>query len=147
MKRNAAITLNANMTPMIDVTFLLIVFFVVVSQIVDRDVIPLDLPAPEHAKAMVSVAESKMVVNIVPHTDGSVAGIVVGQYTIDTNEMEKLSTIVSEGLSTGTSEIHLRADRATEYQYIHRVIEAIRTAGGSTSTPRLQLVVDTEIQS
>ena len=46
MKRNAAITLNANMTPMIDVTFLLIVFFVVVSQIVDRDVIPLDLPAP-----------------------------------------------------------------------------------------------------
>ena len=147
MKRNAAITLNANMTPMIDVTFLLIVFFVVVSQIVDRDVIPLDLPAPEHAKAMVSNAESKMVVNIVPHTDGSVAGIVVGQYTIDTNEMAKLSAIVSEGLSTGTNEIHLRADRATEYQYIHRVIEAIREAGSTTRTPRLHLVVDMESQS
>jgi len=146
MKRNAAITLNANMTPMIDVTFLLIVFFVVVSQIVDRDVIPLDLPAPEHAKAMVSDAENKMVVNIVPHTDGSVAGIVVGQYTIDTNEMAKLA-IVSEGLSTGTSEIHLRADRATEYQYIHRVIEAIREAGSTTRTPRLHLVVDMESQS
>ena len=147
MKRNAAITLNANMTPMIDVTFLLIVFFVVVSQIVDRDVIPLDLPAPEHAKAMVSNAESKMVVNIVPLADGSVAGIVVGQYTIDTNEMAKLSAIVSEGLSTGTSEIHLRADRATEYKYIHRVIEAIREAGSTTRTPRLHLVVDMESQS
>ena len=147
MKRNAAITLNANMTPMIDVTFLLIVFFVVVSQIVDRDVIPLDLPAPKHAKAMVSEAENKMVVNIVPHTDGSVAGIVVGQYTIDTNEMAKLSAIVSEGLSTGTSEIHLRADRATEYKYIHRVIEAIREAGSTTRTPRLHLVVDMESQS
>ena len=147
MKRNAAITLNANMTPMIDVTFLLIVFFVVVSQIVDRDVIPLDLPAPEHAKAMVSDAENKMVVNIVPHTDGSVAGIVVGQYTIDTNEMAKLSSIVSEGLSSGTSEIHLRADRATEYKYIHRVIEAIREAGSTTRTPRLHLVVDMESQS
>ena len=147
MKRNAAITLNANMTPMIDVTFLLIVFFVVVSQIVDRDVIPLDLPAPEHAKAMVSDAENKMVVNIAPHTDGSGAGIVVGQYTIDTNEMAKLSAILSEGLSTGTSEIHLRADRATEYQYIHRVIEAIREAGSTTRTPRLHLVVDMESQS
>ena len=147
MKRNAAITLNANMTPMIDVTFLLIVFFVVVSQIVDRDVIPLDLPAPEHAMAMVPDAESKMVVNIVPHTDGSVAGIVVCQYTIDTNEMAKLSAIVSEGLSTGTSEIHLRADRATEYKYIHRVIEAIREAGSTTRTPRLHLVVDMESQS
>ena len=147
MKRNAAITLNANMTPMIDVTFLLIVFFVVVSQIVDRDVISLDLPAPEHAKATVSDAESKMVVNIVPHTDGSVAGIVVGQYTIDTNEMAKLSSIVSEGLSSGTSEIHLRADRATEYKYIHRVIEAIREAGSTTRTPRLHLVVDMESQS
>ena len=61
MKRTAAITLNANMTPMIDVTFLLIVFFVVVSQIVDRNVIPLDLPTPENAKAMVSEVEHKLV--------------------------------------------------------------------------------------
>ena len=77
MKRTAAITLNANMTPMIDVTFLLIVFFVVVSQIVDRNVIPLDLPTPENAKAMVSEVEHKLVINIVPHTHGGVSGLVV----------------------------------------------------------------------
>ena len=82
MKRNAAITLNANMTPMIDVTFLLIVFFVVVSQIVDRDVIPLDLPTPNDARATVSESENRMVINVVPLDNGEVAGIVVGDHTI-----------------------------------------------------------------
>jgi biopolymer transport protein ExbD len=139
MKRSAAITLNANMTPMIDVTFLLIVFFVVVSQIVDRNVIPLDLPAPENAQAMVSDAERKVVINIVPHIDGGIAGIVVGEHTIGGDEMEKLSAIVGKELSHGRSEVHLRADRATKYQYVHRVIEAIRNVGG---TPRLHLVVE-----
>ena len=92
MKRSAAITLNANMTPMIDVTFLLIVFFVVVSQIVDRDVVPLDLPAPENAQAMVSVVDHKLVINVVPLSDGSVAKIVVGDRTFGTNEMARLSS-------------------------------------------------------
>ena len=44
-KGNPTSAINANMTPMIDVTFLLIVFFVAVSQIVDRDLVPLDLPS------------------------------------------------------------------------------------------------------
>ncbi len=141
MKRSAAITLNANMTPMIDVTFLLIVFFVVVSQIVDRNVVPLDLPAPENAQTMVSATDSKMVINVVPLSDGTVAKIVIGEQAIGTNDMAKLSSIVGLGLANGTSEVHLRADRATKYQYIHQVIEAVRTAGGN---PRLHLVVDME---
>ena len=141
MKRNASITLNANMTPMIDVTFLLIVFFVVVSQIVDRNVIQLDLPAPDNAMAMVSDAQHKMVVNIVPRNDGEVEGIVVDKHRIDTNEMTKLAAIIGKGLAEGTSEIHLRADRSTKYQYVHQVIEAIRSVGGN---PRLHLVVDME---
>jgi len=141
MKRSAAITLNANMTPMIDVTFLLIVFFVVVSQIVDRNVVPLDLPAPENAIAMISTADQKMVINVIPFSDGSVAGIVIGEHKIGNDEMAKLSLIVGQGLVNGTSEVHLRADRSTKYQYIHQVIEAVRSAGGN---PRLHLVVDME---
>ena len=141
MKRSATITLNANMTPMIDVTFLLIVFFVVVSQIVERDVIPLDLPAPKNAQAMVSNTEHRMVINVVPHHDGGVAGIVVGDHTIAPDDMSKLSTLVEQRIARGTTEVHLRADRATKYHFVHQVIEAIRQAGG---TPRLHLVVDME---
>ena len=36
----------ANLTPMIDVTFLLIVFFVVVSQIVEVENVEMELPRP-----------------------------------------------------------------------------------------------------
>ena len=41
--------LSANLTPMIDVTFLLIIFFVVVSQIVEVENAELDLPRPDNA--------------------------------------------------------------------------------------------------
>ncbi|HJN71491.1 MAG TPA: biopolymer transporter ExbD [Phycisphaerales bacterium] len=141
MKRTAAITLNANMTPMIDVTFLLIVFFVVVSQIVDRDVISLVLPAPENPAAMVTSSEHKMVINLVPLSDGSIKKIIVGKHSVGTNEMKKLSSVISQGLASGTSEVHLRADRSTKYEHVHQVIEAVRGAGGN---PRLHLVVDME---
>ena len=42
---------QANLTPMIDVTFLLIVFFVLVSQIVEVENVDLDLPTPREPVA------------------------------------------------------------------------------------------------
>ncbi|MBT6283306.1 MAG: biopolymer transporter ExbD [Phycisphaerae bacterium] len=138
---NPSSTINANMTPMIDVTFLLIVFFVVVSQIVDRDAVSMDLPAPEHAVASIAELEKRVVVNIVPKEGGLVAGIVVGGHEIAWEALDELTAIVSTRLQGGAKEVHLRADRATKYRYIHQVIEAIREVG---TTPRLQLVIDGE---
>ena len=131
-------TINANMTPMIDVIFLLIVFFVVVSQIVDRDVVPMDLPAPDHAVSGVSEEPDRIVVNLVPVEGGDIAGIVVAGHAIGWDEMEELTLIVKSRMQAGASEVHLRADRATKYNHIYDAIEAIRAIG---TTPRLQLVV------
>jgi len=111
--------INANMTPMIDVTFLLIVFFVVVSQIVDRDVVPMDLPTPNQAVSGISEEP---------------AGHAIGW-----DEMDSLTAIVKSRIQSGASEVHLRADKATTYNHIHDAIEAIRAVG---TTPRLQLVVN-----
>lgn len=140
-RKLSQISLNANMTPMIDVTFLLIVFFVVVSQIVDRDAIPMDLPAPDHAAAAISVVPDKVVVNIVQLENGEVAGIIVGGHSIAWDAMDTLTEIVKTRLQGGATEVHLRADRATKYAHIHEVIEAIRAVG---TTPRLQLVINSE---
>ena len=136
-------TINANMTPMIDVTFLLIVFFVVVSQIVDRDVVPMDLPAPDHAVSGVSEEPDRIVVNLVPIDGGDIAGIVVAGHAIAWDEMEELTSIVKSRVQAGASEVHLRAGRATKYNHIHDAIEAIRAIG---TTPRLQLVVSGDQQ-
>ena len=133
--------INANMTPMIDVTFLLIVFFVVVSQIVDRDVVPLDLPAPNQAVSGISEEPDRIVVNLVPTGDGDIASIVVAGHAINSDEMASLTSIVKSRIQSGASEVHLRADKSTTYNHIHDAIEAIRAVG---TTPRLQLVVNGE---
>ena len=138
---NPSSIINANMTPMIDVTFLLIVFFVVVSQIVDRDAVSMNLPAPSQAVAGIPDNQSRVVVNIVPLEHGDVAGIVVAGHTIAWDSMHELSDIVETRLRGGATEVHLRADRTTKYSYVHQVIEAIRAAG---LNPRLQLVIDGE---
>ena len=134
-------TINANMTPMIDVTFLLIVFFVVVSQIVDRDAVSMDLPSPEHAVASIPDPQKKVVVNIVPSMDGEVAGVMVGGHELSWRELPELTGIVDTHLQGGAAAVHLRADRTTKYTYVHQVIEAIRDTG---SSPRLQLVIEGE---
>ena len=137
----ASTTINANMTPMIDVTFLLIVFFVVVSQIVDAEAVPMDLPAPDHAVAGVSDEPDRVIVNLVPLDGGEVAGIIVGGHSIAWDSMDELTAIVHTRLQGGASDVHLRADRATKYTHIHHVIEAIRAVG---TTPRVQLVISGE---
>ena len=140
-KGNPTSAINANMTPMIDVTFLLIVFFVVVSQIVDRNLVPLDLPSPERAASAVSKETERVTVNLVPLSSGDIAGIVVGGHTIAADAMSELTAIVNTRLQGGATDVHLRADRGTKYVYIHRAIEAIREVG---SSPRVQLVVSSD---
>ena len=135
--------INANMTPMIDVTFLLIVFFVVVSQIVDRDAVSMDLPAPVRSASGIPEEPTHVTVNLVPLEGGEIAGIVVGGHAIAADAMDELTAIVRTRLQGGAADVHLRADKATKYSYIHGVIEAIRKVG---TTPRLQLVVNGEEQ-
>lgn len=126
---------------MIDVTFLLIVFFVVVSQIVDRDVVSMDLPAPEHSASGIPAVVEHVTVNLVPIEGGDIAGIVVGGHSIASDAMDELTAIVKVRLRGGATDVFLRADKATKYTYVHQAIEAIRLTG---STPRVQLVVDGE---
>ena len=91
-------SINANLTPMIDVTFLLIVFFVVVSQIVDRDAVSMDLPSPEDAAASVAEMQERVVVNIVPSDGGAVQRVVVGRHEISIDSLDELTAIVKTRL-------------------------------------------------
>ncbi|MDE1037341.1 MAG: biopolymer transporter ExbD [Phycisphaerales bacterium] len=140
MKRRGKTTsgIHANMTPMIDVTFLLIVFFVVVSQIVDRDTVAMDLPRPDHAASGLPEKAEHVVVNIIPAEDGDIRGFVVAGHELEASALHDVTSIVQTHLQGGAQEVHLRADKTTKYIYIHEVIEAIRAVG---SAPRLQLIV------
>ena len=124
-------TIHANMTPMIDVIFLLIVFFVAVSQIVDREAVPMDLPAPANAQAGLVDKSNRIVVNVVPLPNGEVAGIVVEGHAVSVEDLEGLRTVIETRLRGGDSDIHLRADRITQYQYIHTILKTIESIDGT----------------
>ena len=134
----ASSAIHANMTPMIDVIFLLIVFFVAVSQIVDRDAVPLDLPAFADSAASEIGIEDKVIVNLIGNEDGQVSHIHVGGHDVSIVDIEALHRIVTTRLNGGANEIHIRAERTVSYQYVFEVLESIQLLEG---TKHVQLVI------
>ncbi len=130
--------LRANMTPMIDVTFLLVIFFVVVSQIVDRQSVPMDLPQPSRPVSS-TPSESRFVVNLLPDESGGIASMVAGGEQIPGDALGVLGDAVSRALRASPRPVQLRADRGTDYAAIHDVLETIRRAAPRVD---LQLVVE-----
>ena len=64
--RRGPVKPQMNITPLIDVVFLLIVFFMLVSKIVTEEVPELQLPAPNETQAYREQSENRIIVNIVP---------------------------------------------------------------------------------
>ena len=123
---------------MIDVIFLLIVFFVAVSQIVDRDAVQLELPVISDSAASEISSEDKVIVNLIGNADGQVSGIQVGGHDVSIDDVESLHRIVSTSLNGGAREIHIRAERTVSYQYVYEVFESIQLID---HTRHIQLVI------
>ena len=139
---------QANITPMIDVTFLLIVFFVLVSQIVDLENVDMQLPAPEQAATRLPGDEPRAVVNLVPGVDGRIAGYQLGsrRFAPSSEGLGELrDALVELYQATPVMRVNLRADRSTEYQWVAPVLQVVRQAAGLADVgldgARLNLVV------
>ena len=70
--------IEANLTPMIDVTFLLIVFFVLVSQIVSQENQPMQLPEPDDPASELVTDDERAVINIVHGGQGRASEVWLG---------------------------------------------------------------------
>jgi biopolymer transport protein ExbD len=146
-KRGHAV-IEANLTPMIDVTFLLIVFFVLVSQIVEVESVPMDLPAPSEPVSQRAGEEQRAVVNVIPGTGGRVRGYRLGTRTYPASEhgVETLTEHLG-GLLAGNPRmgVNLRVDRACQFQFVDPLLQAIATAASrvpeSATGARVNLVV------
>lgn len=118
---------------MIDVTFLLIVFFVLVSQIVDLESVDLELPAPEQAATRLPGEEPRAVVNVLPGADGRSRGYRVAGRDFDPTPqglagLRDLLVVLYQ--ATPTMRVNLRADRRTDYRWVSPVLQVIRQAAG-----------------
>ncbi|MAT82095.1 MAG: hypothetical protein CMJ29_10695 [Phycisphaerae bacterium] len=143
---------QASLTPMIDVVFLLVVFFVAVSQLVDRDRIDMDLPSPSPSAAHHPEEGPRAVVNVLPGPGGSSLGYQVDGivFTPDAVGQTDLLEHLQLRLST-TPElfVNIRADSGTAWGWVAPVLGAARNAASMAGQPaaRVRLTVQPGAQS
>ena len=143
-------SIEANLTPMIDVTFLLVVFFALVSGITSRDQIAMQLARVTPGAAAKPDADARGVLQVVPAGGGKAEGYALNGvvYPADADGAEGVARALAEGYRANPRlEVHLRADRATEYRWVEPAMRAATTAArlaGGDALPRLNLVVEEE---
>ncbi len=127
-----------NMTPMVDVVFLLIVFFVLVAQITSAERLRMALPEVEPGQSVDAPRDKRMIVNVLPLDDG--AGVRVGTRSFDETDdgLADLSEAIAIALARDENlRVLVRAPRWASYERVHRIMKAC-AAGGS---PALDLIV------
>jgi biopolymer transport protein ExbD len=112
-----------NMTPMIDVTFLLIIFFLLSSRLAQQETqMELELPAASSGKQAVDDARPRLTVNV--SADGSV---MLGSTETVSGEMtERLR--IERGRLGGDLEVRIRADRSVPYGVVEPILLACAEA-------------------
>lgn len=139
--------ISANLTPMIDLTFLLIVFFILVSQITDRERVAVALPRPSEPASAAPTDPRRTVVNIVPREDAPaiIGSVVTGglEFDVDGEGRQQLAAhLASLYRSAPQMRLSVRADRRLQYRYVEPVLRAIADGAMQAGVPpRVNLVV------
>ncbi|MDP6986899.1 MAG: biopolymer transporter ExbD [Phycisphaerales bacterium] len=122
---------QANMTSLIDVVFLLIVFFVLVSRIVDEDRPRLDLPSPTPPATTVAAPGPRAVISVVPGEGGSSQYHIAGlTYPTDAAGRAAIGEVLEEVLArNGRTAVQLRAGRDTPWDVVAPLLDEARNAG------------------
>lgn len=115
---------NFNMTPMIDVVFLLIIFFLVSSHLAKQETqLPLDLPLADSGAEPVSLERPRVTINITP--DGSL--LLAGRAQSPSELQRHLAELrTKEG---DDLEVRIRSDRSVAYRYVEPIMLSAARAG------------------
>jgi len=145
-RQHAAI--EPNLTSLIDVTFLLIVFFVLVSRLNEVEQVELDLPSPVDAATTVLEGPEQVIVSVLPGDSGEAKSYRVGivDFTADRTGIEAMTARLKELFRANPSlNVNVRADRATHYEHVEPVMRAVsiaaRGVSGAVGAARVNLMV------
>ena len=142
-----AAVIEANLTPMIDVTFLLIVFFTLVSGIADNERVDMSLARVEAGATAQADEESRVMLNVIPAANGQIGGYLLAgkAFAATPDGIAQLADALADGYRRNPNlAVNLRADRDTMYEWIEPAMRATTTAAslaGGGALPRLNLVV------
>ncbi|MFZ7987246.1 ExbD/TolR family protein [Fusobacterium watanabei] len=141
IKRRSGGTLVLEITPLIDVVFLLLIFFMLATSFDERSAFKIDLPKSTVAKTKSTLKEVQVLVDkekniYLRYTDNS-----------DKSQSEKLDlsnfvSVVSEKLNTSESkDVMISADKAIDYGFIVEIMSLLKESGASA------INIDTAIKS
>ena len=116
-------SLQLNLTPMIDVVFLLVIFFMAATQFADAErAIELDLPDVPGAGATLAAAPDPMIVSV------DASGAIALDGMPRTTE-ELIADLKSARVDRPDLEVQLQGDSSVDYQHVAAALAACRSAG------------------
>ena len=120
--------IGMNMTPMIDIVFQLIVFFLVASHLAQQEVqLELDLPGAVSGDPVEEDRPRRIVLNVLPD-DRPEGRIMVGGRLMTAARAAELIAYESRP-EKGDLEVRIRSDRSVPYQDIEPILVACAKAG------------------
>ena len=138
-------TPEMNMTPLIDVTFQLIIFFMLVNNIVSEQTVDLLPPQLDDSRTrQIEEGESQLLINVAPATynladrkekplvhDGKAQFVLIGFDRFDVGDMAGMAeSIKNELVKNPSVKIIIRADSAIYYDDVQLVLAAVAQAYG-----------------
>ncbi len=157
-KHDAETDMEMDMTPMIDVVFLLIIFFMIITDMTQQDLEDVDLPVAEHAQPdKPDPKEWRPIINV-PH-DGDMIIKKKTYFDPDVNTgpdkwndldvwlKSAANRMKKEPIAPGSSKmipdepVLIRADQSTPFKYVQYIMERCGQEG--TQIWKLQLAVST----
>ncbi len=112
---------EVDLTPMIDIVFLLIVFFMTVANMITAEKKPIEVPVALNSTLPEDYGERTTVTVM---ADGSLYS---GVYDVTLDELSKI--LVSAREEDPSVRVYLRADSAAEHQFVNDVMKACAAAG------------------
>ncbi|MFG0258377.1 MAG: ExbD/TolR family protein [Phycisphaerales bacterium JB043] len=119
-----------SLTPLVDVVFLLIVFFVLVTQIGSAQQVEMSLARVEDASLVDPPTEGHIVVNVMPSGGGVWCRLGGSSVADDAGRVERLAELLVLMVDAdGDLRVTVRAGRGEPYTRVHDVLEGCRLAG------------------
>ena len=141
IKRRSGGTLVLEITPLIDVVFLLLIFFMLATSFDERSAFKIDLPKSTAAKTKSTLKEVQVLVDkdrnvYVRYTDNS------GKSQNEKLDLTSFVSVVSEKLNNSESkDVIISADKDIDYGFIVEIMSLLKESGATA------INIDTAIKS
>jgi biopolymer transport protein ExbD len=141
-KSEENLDLGLNMTPMIDIVFQLIIFFMVVTELATLDLERLNLPyaSQTDTETEISPGETWVTINVTRETDENPSEVKIKRRRYTQAELEEFLSFEAKMAGQDPNEfapekmisrlfVLVRADREARYEAIERVMQACQKNG------------------